>query len=979
MSFGFKSSGGSGGGGSWTTFGGFYANYSALPAQPSNPNILFYCISSQGTKWLPGSLGGTYYPSGWYFSDGTAYTYQETPFQASQATVDAGLNNDQFVTPLTLTNSAQLAAKAPLRPVVEKVNIVDADEVTGNDSESLFSQIRTTWTNIKAFLKTYFDTFYATFVYVNTQRKLLACGAITQVAVTDYGNGLVDISSIIVNLNNQSDFSGSIDQYTVPALNSLQLIPNQYTYVTAQYNGGSPIYVAITDNNLINHSTILNIVQLYWQNVGAINRLHVFYTGLYGLGLSNKTSHRLIHTQRFGWESGLSLTEYGTRNINISDGRVWYDSQEVDTLSVASATAGQEFDFYYKSGGVWTATSQSQYNNSQFQNGNDLATLSNNKYGVIWFYKSVNNTNRNSFCVLGSGDYTLSQAQSSQPPTLPDIISKTGILVGRIIVLKGDSLATQTDSAFSIAFAGGGGAADATATTKGILKLAGDIAGTADLPTVPALAYKKNYHGVVNPNSITYLVNNGTRTLTVAYNGVPYDVYIGGLKYTVSTDLSVQIGTGLGQHFIIFTVSAGNIVLLSSQVVWDILNTTYTPCATIHWDGATMIPGDELHDYRRNLLEHKSQHDSWGAQYVSGFTNAPTFNVGNTFSFLGGVIRDEERYHSLSGTLTTARVGYRVTGGATMTFDAIGTDFAKLNAGVIRWDNGGTLTDISNNNYGIFWIYATNRKESTALVSLVGQGDYASVAAAQAASLPTLAGVSVAEWKLLYRVICKRSGTSIASIQVDPLYNTSTSPAVNGGSPATISAGNVTFTPYGNISSSNTQSAIQELDDEKATKSSPTFNDVIDNLKKIFLNLAGITSGQTRNIIFPDRDLDLGNITTDAKGISINGNGGIIQVAQYGGYYRFPYACTITGWVIYEGSQTPVSTTSTMDVYKKSSFYPQAADTIFPSVKPNLTAQTNNSSTGLSISVAAGDIITFAVTANNNAAILNLLLTIIKS
>jgi hypothetical protein len=39
---------------------------------------------------------------------------------------------------------------------------VDADEVTGQDSANAFSLIRTTWANIKAFLKTYFDTIYLT-------------------------------------------------------------------------------------------------------------------------------------------------------------------------------------------------------------------------------------------------------------------------------------------------------------------------------------------------------------------------------------------------------------------------------------------------------------------------------------------------------------------------------------------------------------------------------------------------------------------------------------------------------------------------------------------------------------------------------------------------------------------------------------------------------------------------------------------------
>jgi len=50
---------------------------------------------------------------------------------------------------------------SPLRPVTEKITLVDADEVSGNNSENSFSQIRTTWTNVKSFLKTYFDTLYA--------------------------------------------------------------------------------------------------------------------------------------------------------------------------------------------------------------------------------------------------------------------------------------------------------------------------------------------------------------------------------------------------------------------------------------------------------------------------------------------------------------------------------------------------------------------------------------------------------------------------------------------------------------------------------------------------------------------------------------------------------------------------------------------------------------------------------------------------
>ncbi len=87
------------------------ANYSALP-DPTTVSGLFYWVSnSQGTKWLPGSLGGTYYNSGLYYSNGTTWEFMNVPYQAIQAVVDAGTNNDQFLTPKTFNDSAQLGLK----------------------------------------------------------------------------------------------------------------------------------------------------------------------------------------------------------------------------------------------------------------------------------------------------------------------------------------------------------------------------------------------------------------------------------------------------------------------------------------------------------------------------------------------------------------------------------------------------------------------------------------------------------------------------------------------------------------------------------------------------------------------------------------------------------------------------------------------------------------------------------------------------
>ena len=87
------------------------ANYSALPAPATVTGEFYWCSSSQGTAWLPFSLGGTYYSAGLYYSNGIAWEFLAVPYQATLATVNTGTNNDQFVTSYTLTNANVIVNK----------------------------------------------------------------------------------------------------------------------------------------------------------------------------------------------------------------------------------------------------------------------------------------------------------------------------------------------------------------------------------------------------------------------------------------------------------------------------------------------------------------------------------------------------------------------------------------------------------------------------------------------------------------------------------------------------------------------------------------------------------------------------------------------------------------------------------------------------------------------------------------------------
>lgn len=87
------------------------ANYSALPSVSTVSGKFYWCSSSHGTRWLPGSIGGTYYNSGLYYSNGVSWEYLDVPYNATQSTVDIGTNNDQFITANTFTNASKWNTK----------------------------------------------------------------------------------------------------------------------------------------------------------------------------------------------------------------------------------------------------------------------------------------------------------------------------------------------------------------------------------------------------------------------------------------------------------------------------------------------------------------------------------------------------------------------------------------------------------------------------------------------------------------------------------------------------------------------------------------------------------------------------------------------------------------------------------------------------------------------------------------------------
>ncbi len=125
------------------------ANYAALPTPAvGNTGKFYWASASQGTKYLPGALGGTYYNSGLYRSSGTIWEFIETPYQATQAEVNSGTVPDKFVSPLTLAGMKFLPVLGKLNTTVSSTGVtteivlavifIPAGTISANDLLELY-------------------------------------------------------------------------------------------------------------------------------------------------------------------------------------------------------------------------------------------------------------------------------------------------------------------------------------------------------------------------------------------------------------------------------------------------------------------------------------------------------------------------------------------------------------------------------------------------------------------------------------------------------------------------------------------------------------------------------------------------------------------------------------------------------------------------------------------------------------------------
>ena len=276
----------------------------------------------------------------------------------------------------------------------------------------------------------------------------ISSGTVVKPTIIYNNGGTVTIGNGTYRFFHDVYYAGTMTEHVISEA-TLSVPDLTTSYIVAGYNAGIPQYSVTTDLSSINFS---NNIAIYTISRTGDTNIDFLDWDEPGLGLSNKLLRRDMETRRFDRVTGLNLGEETGRKIIISAGVVWQGSFRNSRNEVNSAI-NNCIQVVTDVSSNWINTSITDYNNSQYDTGTGLSTLTDGKYAVNWIYRGMGINAESIIVFLGTGDYTLDQAKASQPPNVPISASTNAMLVGKVIVLKGADTATQIDSAFQTLFA----------------------------------------------------------------------------------------------------------------------------------------------------------------------------------------------------------------------------------------------------------------------------------------------------------------------------------------------------------------------------------------------------------------------------------------------------------------------------------------------------------------------------------------------
>ena len=271
--------------------------------------------------------------------------------------------------------------------------------------------------------------------------------------ITDTGGGTVAVASGIGGIRTANASLAQLVAFGWPQTSGLA-VPNDSTrFLGVSYDSTADTATVVNQTvntwdyktefplgTVFNRDNILTIINAP-QTVGD------------AIALVNQRFQEVDGAVRADQLGGLIIGETGTRNVTMSEGTIWFKLNPF-AIAAVDTSGSDDFDAFYRDGGggFTKVASETQWDNDSWDdNSGVLATLTNNRYGTLWWYLDIDGT---LVCIYGRGDHVkIGDAEAETIPNTRPQGLDNAVFLGRFIFLKNASTVSIIESAFDTLFA----------------------------------------------------------------------------------------------------------------------------------------------------------------------------------------------------------------------------------------------------------------------------------------------------------------------------------------------------------------------------------------------------------------------------------------------------------------------------------------------------------------------------------------------
>lgn len=297
----------------------------------------------------------------------------------------------------------------------------------------------------------------ATYSHVqHLQDVFHSAGWVSGGIISDAGGATVDVTTGAGAIRSTASAVGNLLFFDWSAATGQAITANSIRYVGVEYNAGSPQIVIRTTNNFDSLTDFL-----LGTVVNESGTLHIQNTPHLVGDHAGNMINRMIDTGRFARDStsgGLILGESADANryVTMTAGSIWEGLSEFAISAVDTNPGGgaDTFDIYYddNAGSFTKVAAQTAWDMDSYDDGSGvLATLGNNRYGVLWFYIELDGE---LVAMYGTSNAVSSAGAGieSPPSSVPNRIQAHALLIGRIIFRKDTTPAIDVETVFTTTF-----------------------------------------------------------------------------------------------------------------------------------------------------------------------------------------------------------------------------------------------------------------------------------------------------------------------------------------------------------------------------------------------------------------------------------------------------------------------------------------------------------------------------------------------